>query len=749
MATVPDDQIIDDIFSSLPLSPTPSFIDAFSELNENEEGLYKLLPSNQEPFSGLSDSNNETLFGYSPQSSAILSGEQSSETVIRSDRIEIIAQPCFTSKLRTLKDNEKDGRRHTLKTKTKNVPFSGPTIRVPKIYTSHPVNQYYIGISLVTVFHEKSNCRYIHPYVLRDVDQTDRNDQYNNAVWYPIKHDNLDGIHCFTDLHIDKIIENELKNYGPLRRFYGDHSNPCNDIVLNLSSGRQIVKEYNIKSMQLAFVIAIKNNINDTFPKEIVSDLTAYSEEMTDTNEKESLDENNPTDSIKKSIFPPPDCRMYKYAPRNGSTQGNEEVLIFYTKKLEENKYGNIQVMFESDTDDIHWQPPALAIDVEVKGQMVSFKTPYFPFQIDKLVPVKIILRQNERILEPLRYFYVPSLQCQTCQAKMMKYPDPLVPTNSNKRTKFSRLIDGDDRETDALVPICESKTDLQQSNSILESSATLTSSNSASPSSINTPEANYNYNEQLLNKISDATQSLFINNDFKSILRICRPFIQKRPELLHNSISNNHSDLLTKFIPIASIDLLKKTNEFGETVLLHAIRLNRITTVKDILKRENSDVLFDDTNDRDQNIFHILAISTNSQELLDVIIDYLMKKSVNISVKFDHIDKDNHTPLQLVILNKNISITSCFLKYFNKTLCKINDNNGDNLIHFAVRYGDLTMIKLLLDDKELIEQGNQSNLTMTPLELARSLKHNDLVEYINKIYYQSEIKENESAQND
>ncbi|CAF4035794.1 unnamed protein product [Rotaria magnacalcarata] len=745
MSTVPDGQMIDDIFSSFPLSPTPSFIEAFSELNENGE----VFPSNQESFSGLSDSNNETLFGYSPQSNAILSEEQPSETVIHSDRIEIIAQPCFTSKLRTLKDNEKDGRRHTLKTKTKNSPFPGPAIRVPKICSNHPVNQYYIGISLVTVFHEKSNCRYIHPYVLRDIDHTDRNDQYNNAVWYPIKQDNLDGIHCFTDLRIDKIIENELKNYGPLHPFYGDHSNPCNDIVLNLSSGRQIVKEYNVKSMQLAFVIGIQNNINDTFPKEIVPDLTAYSEEMTDTNEKESLNENNPTDSIKKSIFPPPDCRMYKYAPRNGSTQGNEEVLIFYTKKLEENKYGNVQVTFESDTDDIHWQPPALAIDVEVKGQMVSLKTPCFPFQIDKLVPVKIILRQNERILEPLRYFYVPSLQCQTCQAKMMKYPDPFVRTISNKRAKSSRLIDGDDSETDALVPICESKTDLQQSNSILESRATLTSSNSAFPSSINTPEANYNYNEQLLNKISDATQSLFTNNDFKSILRICRSFIQKRPELLHNSISNNYADLLTKFIPIAPIDLLKKTNEFGETVLLHAIRLNRITIVKDILKRENSDKLLDDTNDRDQNIFHILAINTDSHELLDVIIDYLVKKSVDISVKFDHIDKDNHTPLQLAILNKNISITSCFLKYFNKTLCKTNDNSGDNLIHFAVRYGDLTMIKLLLDDKELIEQGNQSNLTMIPLELARSLKHNDLVDYINKIYYQYEAKENESAQND
>lgn len=46
------------------------------------------------------------------------------------NRLEIIAQPCIQGKLRTLKDNEKEKRRNTLKTKTKNPNFTFPAVRV-------------------------------------------------------------------------------------------------------------------------------------------------------------------------------------------------------------------------------------------------------------------------------------------------------------------------------------------------------------------------------------------------------------------------------------------------------------------------------------------------------------------------------------------------------------------------------------------------------------------------------------------
>ncbi|CAF4364653.1 unnamed protein product [Rotaria sp. Silwood2] len=325
----------------------------------------------------------------------------------RSDSLEIIAQPCYTSKLRTLKDNLKEKRRNTLKAKNKNSPFTGPTIRIPKRYFN-ATEQYYVGIFLVTVLHEKSNCRYIHPYELKDIDHEDRRDQHNNAVWFPTEDEGPDGIKSFPGLRIDKKIEQEVKNYGALHLFDGDYSNSLNNLVSELTSGRKIVQEYNLKRTQLAFTIGTKINVNDSFPTILNPHLTIYSEEMVEDAEKETVEDTKLTESVTQPILPPPECPWYKYAPRCGYTTGEEEVLIFYKKKLEENTYGNLQVTFEYGMPNIGWQTSFPATNIEVKGQMVSFKTPAFPYFINEPTPVKIVLQQKGRMLEALQYFYVP-----------------------------------------------------------------------------------------------------------------------------------------------------------------------------------------------------------------------------------------------------------------------------------------------------------------------------------------------------
>ncbi len=141
--------------------------------------------------------------------------------------------------------------------------------------------------------------------------------------------------------------------------------------------------------------------------------------------------------------------------------------------------------------------------------------------------------------------------------------------------------------------------------------------------------------------------------------------------------------------------------------------------------------------------------MNTDSDEILDLFINYLLKNSINISEKFDHVDEDNYTPLQLAIKNNNLPATRYLLKCFNKNVRQTSNHIGDNLIHLAVRYGDLTMLKYLLGEGQLIEQGNQSNLTMTPIELARSMKLHDMVKYFEEIYPQPEIDEDESSNND
>jgi ankyrin repeat protein len=90
-----------------------------------------------------------------------------------------------------------------------------------------------------------------------------------------------------------------------------------------------------------------------------------------------------------------------------------------------------------------------------------------------------------------------------------------------------------------------------------------------------------------------------FSNNDCIPVLLICRSFIQKRPELLQTALNNNHSDLISIFISIDRINLLQQKNQHGETVLLHAVRLNRVTIFKTLIEKKNFVQLLDDVNDK------------------------------------------------------------------------------------------------------------------------------------------------------
>ncbi len=61
---------------------------------------------------------------------------------------------------------------------------------------------------------------------------------------------------------------------------------------------------------------------------------------------------------------------------------------------------------FEYDSPYGHWSEPVLGL--EIIDQMVSFRTPSFPFPIDSVTTVNVVLKQRKRILEPLTFNYIP-----------------------------------------------------------------------------------------------------------------------------------------------------------------------------------------------------------------------------------------------------------------------------------------------------------------------------------------------------
>jgi hypothetical protein len=64
-----------------------------------------------------------------------------------------------------------------------------------------------------------------------------------------------------------------------------------------------------------------------------------------------------------------------------------------------------LKVLFECDIPDGHWSQTV--VDFDIKDRMVSFKTPTFPYLFDKTKAVDVILRQDNRIIDTIKYFYL------------------------------------------------------------------------------------------------------------------------------------------------------------------------------------------------------------------------------------------------------------------------------------------------------------------------------------------------------
>ncbi len=66
-----------------------------------------------------------------------------------------------------------------------------------------------------------------------------------------------------------------------------------------------------------------------------------------------------------------------------------------------------MEVRFEYDTPLDRWSESVL--DLVVKDQMVSFRTPCFPFLITSRTTVDVVIKQRKRTFEKLTFDYIPA----------------------------------------------------------------------------------------------------------------------------------------------------------------------------------------------------------------------------------------------------------------------------------------------------------------------------------------------------
>ncbi|CAM2705369.1 unnamed protein product [Rotaria socialis] len=649
-------------------------------------------------------------------------------------RLTIIAQPYYRGKLRYRSDYDKcRNRLGVLKNRNPQSSYHGPAICIPKCFLDSTV-EHYIRVALVTIPYSKTNLRYFHPYDIENPREQQTKDTNNNSVWFSIQdEDRRSGVKSFPLLRIVKKIASDLKNITGLCVFDCQDHNLQNSSVPQCSPSKDLNKEYNLDRSQLAFTVGRKMADNGRDTIELFLESTVFSEEMVEGGDMESSIGSNIQLSTVELDPTVNKCQVYKYAPKHGFDVSNEDMVIFLTRKLEPKKFGELTITFECNWDDQRWSEPINNIDI--KDRMISFKTPIFPYACDLPRPVDVILKQHNHVLATLKYYYFSTFNsCSKCQLLAMNNQNSEVPNISTKRPNFH--IDHFLFENDAMVPTAINRDESSLCLSVPESSIPYAATSDDGYLPITRTDSTVeDVNDTLITALKKAFISFFSRNDNKFFLRLGRSFIEKQPEILHDALKNNQSSHLIEFIQVARIDILQQKNEHNETFVLYAVRLNRVDVIQALLERKNSEKLIDDMDEKKNNIFHFVALYSKSSEIPDLLIQYLLDKSIPIQAKFDQCNQNHQTPLQLAICEKNLSVTKSIFKHFNTNVHQTKDLTGDNLVHLAVRKGDLTTVKYLIEEGKLLDQGNQSNLTMSPIELAKSLKHDDIVKYLNEKY--------------
>ncbi|CAF4936246.1 unnamed protein product, partial [Rotaria magnacalcarata] len=193
---------------------------------------------------------------------------------------------------------------------------------------------------------------------------------------------------------------------------------------------KDTIKEFNLEKAQLAISIGKKAANTDDTIWIVYHRTTVFSDELIQQFGKESYVDCAPSGSSSVRFNSPQesDCRVYKYAPKFCYADSNDEILIFYTNRLQPKKYGELQVTFEFEGANGKWTAPA--VELEVIDRMVSFRAPIFPIPIDYATTVNITLTQKNRLLETLKFDYIPRVPHQV---HSLQNSNPVVPENSNK----------------------------------------------------------------------------------------------------------------------------------------------------------------------------------------------------------------------------------------------------------------------------------------------------------------------------
>ena len=189
---------------------------------------------------------------------------------------------------------------------------------------------------------------------------------------------------------------------------------------------KDMINEYNLDHTQLAFTVGRQVPGDHQSKPDFYPETTIFSEAMIEGGSNELDGDHDVQSPNEKPISSRPLCRVYKYAPKYGFDQNEEDMMVLLTNKIEPKKYGGmneenipssthfsrlysiaIQISFRSNIFGNPWS--MVLSEVFTKDCTVSFKTPRCPYSLNEIMPVDIIIEQGSQIIETIKYFYLPT----------------------------------------------------------------------------------------------------------------------------------------------------------------------------------------------------------------------------------------------------------------------------------------------------------------------------------------------------
>ncbi|CAF2241671.1 unnamed protein product [Rotaria magnacalcarata] len=496
------------------------------------------------------------------------------------EKLRILAQPksFYRDRYPCETDPKKNRAQRYIRAEDGKTNYEYPTVEIPKKWR-HSTRQIYIRVTSITIENELVPYHCIHPYEIDTPDKHVIKDLKNNSLYFRVRDDELiTGVKSF-QITRKKMIQHDLKLYGPLRLFRSNQ--PDLQVVMNAEDTKRKIITYQLWKSQLAFTITELNGTSH-WPVPIAHTMVK-SQIMIDGATNQRNTPINIVDDKSKTKL--------KCVPQKGDWKGGDEVVIIMPKPTKRKVY-NICFDFGS-----YGQQTVKEIEC-IDTKTLAFRTPSCPIlPDDENIKASIIIRENNSTLYSTDFYYLTPTKvglnlCSHCQSR--QWDDRM---NNKRKCEYKESFENDD------------------GHSLLLQMEKLSVEKKTSQSHVRI--ASYENNskvEKYLNRLKAALEKFIRTNDPSRLFRQVRALLTRcdeSPPPLNEAIQRGHTQLALPLIEQVldmspSQGVLEKQNENGETPLLIAAKLNQWKLMEPILRNRLDLVQHKDK--AGNNILHLLA---------------------------------------------------------------------------------------------------------------------------------------------